>query len=143
MHNAVQSIIAVGSGAIFGKGYGQGTQSILRFLPERHTDFIFATLSEELGFLGTLLIIVTFSFLLYRIFVISRKTKDVFVKIFAICTFNLLSVQFFINSGMNIGIVPIVGVTLPFVSYGGSSLLSCFIILGLLTSMNKGLSKRR
>lgn len=136
-YNAIQSVIAVGSGMILGKGFGQGTQSILRFLPERHTDFIFATLSEELGLVGSVLIILTFSFLLYRIFLISRKTDDSFAKIFAISAFFLIAIQFFVNIGMNVGIVPIVGVSLPFVSYGGSSLLANFMLLGFLSSMSK------
>lgn len=141
-YNAIQSVIAVGSGMIFGKGYGQGTQSILRFLPERHTDFIFATLSEELGFVGSLLIIITFCFLFYKIFIITKRTQDSFVRIFSITGFFLLLVQFFVNAGMNIGVMPIVGVTLPFVSYGGSSLLSSFILLGILSSMSKDLKRK-
>lgn len=140
-YNAIQSVIAVGSGMILGKGFGQGTQSILRFLPERHTDFIFATLSEELGLVGSLLIILSFSFLLYRIFIISRKTSDSFAKIFSMSAFFLIAVQFFVNTGMNVGIVPIVGVSLPFVSYGGSSLLANFILLGFLSSMSKDTRK--
>jgi len=136
-YNAIQSVIAVGSGMVFGKGFGQGTQSVLRFLPERHTDFIFATLSEELGFVGASLMITAYFFLLYRILVIAREAKEKFIKVFAVCSFFLLAAQFFVNVGMNIGIVPIVGVSLPFVSYGGSSLLSSFILLGFLTSMGK------
>ncbi|MEK7559303.1 MAG: FtsW/RodA/SpoVE family cell cycle protein [Patescibacteria group bacterium] len=140
-YNAIQSVIAVGSGMILGKGFGQGTQSILRFLPERHTDFIFATLSEELGLVGSVLIISTFSFLLYRILIISKKTNDSFIKIFSMSVFFLIAVQFFVNAGMNIGIVPIVGVSLPFVSYGGSSLVANFILLGFLSSMSKDVRK--
>lgn len=140
-YNAIQSVIAVGSGMVFGKGFGQGTQSILRFLPERHTDFIFATLSEELGLVGSIIIILTFSFLLYRILIISRKTDDSFVKIFSMSVFFLIAVQFFVNAGMNVGIAPVVGVSLPFVSYGGSSLLANFILLGFLSSMSKDVRK--
>jgi rod shape determining protein RodA len=136
-YNAIQSIIAVGSGMIIGKGFGQGTQSGLRFLPERHTDFIFATISEQLGFIGTLLLLLTFAFFLYRIFVIYQKSRDRFCKTFAAVAFFIILTQFFVNVGMNIGVIPIVGVTLPFMSYGGSSLLSNFIILGLLTAVNK------
>ncbi len=140
-YNAIQSIIAVGSGMIIGKGFGQGTQSSLRFLPERHTDFIFATISEQLGFIGTTVILITFGFLLFRIFVIYQDSRDRFCKTFAATGFFIILMQFFINVGMNIGIIPIVGVTLPFVSYGGSSLLSNFIILGLLTAVNKATKK--
>lgn len=141
-YNAIQSVIAVGSGMFLGKGFGQGTQSILRFLPERHTDFMFATLSEELGFIGSFGIILAFSAILYRIYTIFQRTNDNFVKIFSISAFFLLLVQLFINVGMNIGIVPIVGVSLPFVSYGGSSLLSNFMLLGLVSSMSKGLKRK-
>ena len=140
-YNAMQSIIAVGSGMIIGKGFGQGTQSGLRFLPERHTDFIFATISEQLGFIGTLVIIVAFIFLFYRIFIIFTTSKDRFCKTFAAVAFFTILIQFFINIGMNIGIIPIVGVTLPFMSSGGSSLLSNFIILGLLSAVNKSSRK--
>lgn len=135
-YNAIQSIIAVGSGMLMGKGLGQGTQSGLRFLPERHTDFIFATISEQLGFIGGVLILASFGFILYRIFVIYENSND-FSKIFAGTAFFLILIQFFVNVGMNVGLLPVVGVTLPFVSYGGSSLLSSFILLGLLSSIEK------
>lgn len=136
-YNAIQSIIAVGSGMLFGKGLGEGTQSGLRFLPERHTDFIFATLSEEFGFLGGLVLFLCFMFLLYRIYKLLIAIDDRYLKLFCACTFFLFLVQLFFNIGMNIGVLPIVGITLPFVSYGGSSLLSNFIFLGLISSINK------
>ncbi len=136
-YNAIQSVIAVGSGMLLGKGFGQGTQSGLRFLPERHTDFIFASISEQLGFVGTALILICFVVILYRIFLISKNSDDRFSKIFAASIFFLILIQAFINIGMNIGVLPIVGVTLPFVSYGGSSLLSNFIILGLLSAISR------
>lgn len=137
-YNAIQSVIAVGSGMLLGRGLGLGTQSGLRFLPERHTDFIFATLSEELGMIGGILVLITFAFLLHRIFAIFRNQDELFGKTFSAIAFSLVFVQFFINIGMNIGILPIVGITLPFVSYGGSSLLSNFILLGILSAMDKG-----
>ncbi len=137
-YNAIQSVIAVGSGMLFGRGLGLGTQSGLRFLPERHTDFIFATLSEELGLVGTILVIVTFIFLLYRIFKIFQNQDELFNKTFAAIAFSLILLQFFVNAGMNMGMLPIVGITLPFISYGGSSLLSNLIFLGILSSMDKG-----
>jgi rod shape determining protein RodA len=114
-----------------------GTQSGLRFLPERQTDFIFATLSEELGIIGSLLVIVAFIYLLYRIFVIFREQEDLSAKIFAAVAFAIIFIQFFVNVSMNMGMLPIVGITLPFVSYGGSSLLSNFILLGILCSMSR------
>ncbi|MEK7092568.1 MAG: FtsW/RodA/SpoVE family cell cycle protein, partial [Patescibacteria group bacterium] len=134
-YNALQSIIAVGSGMFLGKGMSERTQSALSFLPEHHTDFIFATISEGLGFVGSLGIIVVFGFLLYRIYAISAEADDVFCKLYASAVFGFIFIQFFINVGMNIGIVPVVGITLPFVSYGGSSLLSNFIMLGFITSV--------
>ena len=136
-YNAIQAVIAVGSGMILGKGLGQGTQAGLRFLPEQHTDFIFATISEELGFIGALAVIICFAVIFYRLYLIIKNSEEKFSKIFSIIVFLILFVHFFINVGMNIGIVPIVGVTLPFVSYGGSSLLSNLILLGLLFAVNK------
>ena len=136
-YNVIQSVIAVGSGMIIGKGLGQGTQSGLRFLPERHTDFIFATISEQLGFMGALIILTCFAFLLYKIYKIYLNSDDSFCKIFSVIVFFSFLIQIFVNIGMNLGIVPVVGVTLPFVSYGGSSLLSNFIFLGFLSSVYK------
>lgn len=134
-YNAVQAVIAVGSGMLIGKGLGQGTQSGLKFLPERHTDFIFATLSEDLGFVGAALVLIAFGFLLYRLYVIAQQARTKQEKIFIIATFSLLLMQTFVNIGMNIGLLPIVGVPLPFVSYGGSSLLSNAIFLGIASSI--------
>lgn len=134
-YNGIQAIIAVGSGMLWGKGLGQGTQSMLKFLPEQHTDFIFATLSEALGFVGAAVVIISFGFLLYRLYQIARRSQEQSEKIFVFATFSLLFLQFFINVGMNIGLLPIVGVPLPFVSYGGSSLLSNAIFLGIASSI--------
>jgi rod shape determining protein RodA len=136
-YNAIQSVIAVGSGMLIGRGLGLGTQSGLRFLPERSTDFIFASLSEELGMVGAVLVTATFVFLLYRIITIFLNQDELFNKMFSAAAFSLIFLQFFVNIGMNIGILPIVGITLPFVSYGGSSLLSSFILLGILSGMSK------
>ena len=135
-YNSIQALIAVGSGEFFGKGLSEGTQSSLRFLPERQTDFIFATIAEGLGFVGALLIVVAILILCYRVYRIFASTKDTFVRIFAACAFGFFLIPSFVNIGMNVGIVPIVGVTLPFVSFGGSSLLSNFIFLGILSSMS-------
>lgn len=141
-YNAIQSVIAVGSGMLFGRGLGLGTQSGLRFLPERHTDFIFATLSETLGIVGGFIVLLAFAFLLYRIFTIFLNQEDLFGKLFAVAAFSIIFFQFFINIGMNIGILPIVGITLPFLSYGGSSLLSNFILLGILSATNSKTSRK-
>lgn len=135
-YNSIQALIAVGSGAFLGKGLSEGTQSGLRFLPERQTDFIFATIAEGLGFVGAVIIVVALFFLCYRIFVIYMRTKDPFSRIFAAIAFSFILIPAFVNIGMNIGIMPIVGVTLPFVSFGGSSLLSNFIFLGILSAIS-------
>jgi rod shape determining protein RodA len=135
-YNVIQAIIAVGSGMFFGKGLSVGTQSGLRFLPERHTDFIFASLSEGLGFIGALIVIISFALLCYRIYLIYKNTDDLFEKVFTVGAFFFFLIQFFFNVGMNVGFLPIVGVTLPFISFGGSSLLSSFIFLGFLSALS-------
>lgn len=136
-YNAIQAVIAVGSGMIIGKGLGLGTQSSLRFLPEQHTDFIYATISEELGFLGAVIIIICFSVIFFRLYHLIKNSDDKFFRIFSIIAFLIIFIHFAVNIGMNLAVVPIVGVTLPYVSYGGSSLLSNFILLGLLFALNK------
>lgn len=136
-YNLIQAIIAVGSGQFFGKGFSQGTQSGLAFLPERHTDFIFASLAEGLGFVGALIVVFAFLLLGYRIYKLAMQAEDTFSRLFAGSALIILFINFFVNIGMNIGIVPVVGVTLPFVSYGGSSLVSNFVLLGILSSMRK------
>lgn len=134
-YNSIQAIIAVGSGTFFGRGWFQGTQSTLRFLPERHTDFIFATIAEGLGFIGAAIIVLAFAFLCFRVYLVFKNSEDKFSRVFTACCFGFLLIQGFINIGMNIGILPVVGVTLPFVSYGGSSLISNSIFLGILTAI--------
>lgn len=136
-YNAVQAVIAVGSGQFFGRGLGRGTQSHLRFLPEFHTDFIFATLVEELGFLGGVALLLCYAFLLWRIIapLVRGRVQDIFHFAYAVGLFAMLLVQIFINAGMNMGIIPVTGITLPFVSYGGSSLLSIAISFGILWSL--------
>lgn len=136
-YNALQSMISVGSGGWFGKGFGHATQSLLQFLPERHTDFIFATLSETFGFLGVTIVLVLFTFLLWKIYQLAAFSHDAFVYLVIMGFYMVILTHAFLNIGMNIGIVPIVGITLPFVSYGGSSLLTNFIILGILTSLGR------
>lgn len=141
-YNSIQAIIAVGSGMWLGKGLSESTQSGLRFLPERHTDFMFATFTEEFGFIGSIVILLCFAFLGYRLYRIFSRTDDLFGKVFTAGALSLLLIQFFLNIGMNIGIVPVVGVILPFLSFGGSSLLSNFILLGMVSSIGKSIKKR-
>lgn len=141
-YNAIQSIIAVGSGMLFGRGLQLGTQSSLLFLPERHTDFIFAMLSEDLGFVGVMLLFFCFAALFYRIYRLFINADHTFEKMFIACAFYLFFVQFFVNAGMNMGLLPIVGVTLPFVSYGGSSLVSNFVLLGFLSAISNTIKEK-
>ncbi len=141
-YNVVQSMISVGSGGFFGKGFGESTQSILKFLPERHTDFIFATISESLGLVGAGLILFLYFFLLYKIYKISKNIDDTFSYLVIMGFYFLFLSHLFFNIGMNIGIVPVVGITLPFVSYGGSSLLTNFIILGIISSIASSFENR-
>lgn len=141
-YNLIQAIIAVGSGQLIGKGFSQGSQSGLAFLPERHTDFIFASVAEGLGFIGCAIIVITFTFLGYRIYRICQAAEDPFSKLLTALIFVMIYINFFVNIGMNIGILPVVGVTLPFVSFGGSSLLANFILLGMLSSISTSLKHR-
>ncbi len=141
--NLIQSKIAVGSGQLFGRGLGRGTQSHLQFLPERHTDFIFASLAEELGFIGSLILILLFFFLLLKILLLAVNSRDRFASLVCIGVFSLLFIQVFVNLGMNLGLLPITGLTLPLISYGGSSLLSTMIALGIISSIAKDKDKKR
>lgn len=138
-YNALQAMIAVGSGQFIGRGLGRGTQSHLRFLPEHHTDFIFATLVEELGFLGGILLFGLYALLLVRIiFPFLREAHhDLGTFAYSIGLFAMLFSQIVINTGMNMGLIPITGITLPFVSYGGSSILSLAIAFGFLWAIQR------
>ncbi len=142
-YNSIQAIIAVGSGTFFGKGWFQGTQSSLRFLPERHTDFIFATLAEGIGFIGAAVVVLTFAFLCYRAYLIFKNAEDSFSRIFAASAFGFFLIQGAVNIGMNIGYLPVVGVTLPFVSFGGNSLVANFVFLGILAAISASQKKER
>lgn len=136
-YHIIQSVITVGSGGFLGRGLGMGTQSQLSFLPEHHTDFIFASLAEELGFLGAMMVIVSYFVLLYKILTISHKSDSLFGSLIGFGIFSQLLFQVFVNIGMNIGIMPITGITLPLVSYGGSSFVSIMISLGIVESIAK------
>jgi len=142
-YNAIQALISIGSGGLFGKGLGEGTQSVLRFLPERQTDFIFASVSEGLGFIGGAGIICLLCFLLYRMYRLSKPIDDLYPYLIVMGVFFLTLVQTVTNIGMNMGMMPIIGVTLPFVSYGGSSLVTNFILLGIVSSVGYEYKKRQ
>ncbi|MDR2104132.1 MAG: rod shape-determining protein RodA [Deferribacteraceae bacterium] len=134
-YQALQSRIAVGSGGINGKGYLKGTQSHLRFIPERHTDFIFSVINEEFGFMGGGGLVLIFMMLILRIISISAELKEPQGKLVCMAAAAFLLFQFFLNSAMTIGLAPIVGIPLPFVSYGGSSLIAYVAMMGLVNSV--------
>lgn len=127
--NVTQSKIAIGSGGFFGKGYLEGTQTKFDFVPEQHTDFIFCTLGEEFGWTGSLVVIVLFCALLIRLVMLAERQKNRFSRIYGYCVISILLFHFMINIAMTIGLFPVVGIPLPFFSYGGSSLWSFTILL--------------
>lgn len=130
-YHSIQSMISVGSGKILGRGLGKGVQTQLAFLPERHTDFIFASIAEELGFVGSLVILLGLFFILWRITLIVENAKGPQARAFVSGVFLVLFVQTIVHVGMNMGLLPITGVPLPLVSAGGSSLLATMISLAI------------
>ncbi len=136
-YNVFQSQIAVGSGRIFGKGVGYGTQSRLNFLPEHQTDFIFAAFAEEWGFLGVLFLLSLFLIVIWRILLVAYYAPSNFEALYALGFAILIIGQFIINIGMNIGLLPVAGLALPFVSYGGSHIFAEMVGLGILMGMRR------
>lgn len=136
-YNANQSMIAVGSGEVWGKGIGYGTQSRLNFLPEYQTDFIFASFAEEWGFIGVILIFLLYGILIWRILLNALYGATNFETLFGVGIAILFIAHFLIHIGMNIGLLPVTGTTVPFMSYGGTNLLSSFTGLGVLMGMRK------
>jgi rod shape determining protein RodA len=136
-YNTIQATIAVGSGGAFGRGLGFGSQSQLRFLPETQTDFVFSVIGEELGLAGVAVVLALYGLLFYRLLQIARTTKDDFVALVASGAAILFFSQFFINIGANIGLLPVTGVTMPFVSAGGSSLVANLLLIGIVESLNR------
>ena len=134
-YNVIQSLIAVGSGGLFGKGFGMGSQSHLNFLPAYWTDFILASFLEEWGFIGFMVLILFFISLLFFILGVSFKAKDFLGVSLSIGVFIILFSQFFINVGMNLGLMPITGIPLPFMTYGGSALVTNLAMMGLVQSI--------
>lgn len=134
-YNVLQSMVAVGSGGLTGKGIGHGSQSQLNFLPEKHTDFIFAVISEELGLIGGGIIIFLYGLFLYRIARIAEMARDNTGYLIAVGILALFFIHILINLGMNMGFLPVTGLPAPFLSYGGSALLAFFLALGLLLSV--------
>jgi len=134
-YNVRQSKITVGSGGFYGKGFGEATQSQLQFLPVSHIDFIFAGWAEATGFIGSSFMVFLFAFLIYRIFSIATVSKDKFGYVICNCIGAIITFQSFVNIGMNIGLMPVTGIPLPFVSYGGTSLIISSVLLGLCQSV--------
>lgn len=134
-YNVIQSTIAVGSGRLLGKGWLQGTQSQLRFVPEHHTDFIFSVLAEEWGLLGSLGLILLFTILLLQALRIARQARDFEGSLIAIGLTTLLATQVVVNLSVAIGLLPVTGMTLPMISYGGSSLITNLCLIGILQNI--------
>ncbi|HEY8484808.1 MAG TPA: rod shape-determining protein RodA [Longimicrobiales bacterium] len=130
-YHVIQSRVAIGSGGLFGKGFTLGTQKRLAFLPEQHTDFIFSVIGEEFGFVGTFTVLIAFAVVLWRLARIAERVADPFAGIVVFGIFGAWFAHVMVNIGMTVGVMPITGIPLPFLSYGGSFLLASFLALGL------------
>lgn len=139
--NVTQSKIAIGSGGFWGKGFLEGTQTKFDFVPEQSTDFIFCTIGEEQGWVGSTILIGLFMFLLTRIVMIAERQKSVFGRTYGYCVASIIFFHFLVNVGMTIGLAPVVGIPLPFFSYGGSSLWSFTILLFILIAIDANRSQ--
>jgi len=135
-YHTIQSMIAIGSGGGFGKGWGQGSQTNLNFLPEANTDFIFAVYAEEFGFFGVILIFALFLFIIYRIFNLANDMQDTFSKLLTVSLGASIFAAIFVNIAMISGLVPVVGLPLPFMSYGGTSMVVSLISIGIIMNLN-------
>lgn len=134
-YNINQSKIAIGSGGLTGKGFGHGTQSQLNFLPEKYADFIFAAIAEESGFFGVTMLFIIFACVFWQIFSVIKKINDSFGKLLIFGSGVMIFSGFFINIGSNLALMPVTGIPLPFISYGGSSLIATLITVGLIQSV--------
>ena len=134
--NITQSKIAIGSGGILGKGLLQGTQTGLNFVPIQSTDFIFSVIGEEFGYVGSMIFIILYSIFLYRVLILSENQKDKFARVFGYCTFSIIFFHFSVNISMTLGLFPVIGIPLPFISYGGSSLLSFSLLVFVFLKLN-------
>jgi rod shape determining protein RodA len=135
-YNVNQSKIAIGSGGVFGKGFLNGTQTKLKYVPEQDTDFIFCTVGEEHGFFGSILVLTFYAFLLIRLLAIAERQRHAFSRVYGYCVASILLFHFVINVGMVLGLMPVIGIPLPFFSYGGSSLWSFTILLFILIKLD-------
>lgn len=134
-YNTIQAKVAIGSGGLFGKGFMQGNQTQLQYIPEQWTDFIYCVIGEEFGFIGSMFVLVLFMYLFLRILKVASSTKDEFLSLTLIGILSVYIVHFLINIGMVVGILPVIGIPLPFVSYGGSSLLVNMFMLGIIANV--------
>jgi rod shape determining protein RodA len=136
-YTMIQSKIAIGSGGLFGKGWMSGTQNQLNFLPERHTDFIFSVVGEEWGFAGGLLVIILFLFLIIRILSVAERTNDIYGRLIVVGVASMISFQVIVSIAMTAGLMPVVGLPLPFISYGGSSLITMWTAIALVINVDR------
>ena len=134
--NVTQSKIAIGSGSFLGKGYMEGSQTSFNFVPFQSTDFIFSVIGEEFGYLGSMIFIILYFILLYRVLILAENQKDKFARVFGYSVFSIIFFHFFVNISMTLGLFPVVGIPLPFVSYGGSSLLSFSLLIFIFLKLN-------
>ncbi|QKD81682.1 rod shape-determining protein RodA [Thermoleptolyngbya sichuanensis A183] len=135
-YHLIQSRIAIGAGGLFGRGLNQGTQTQLNFIPEQHTDFIFSAIGEELGFVGCVAVLICFWLVCFRLVIIAQNAKDNFGSLLAIGVLAMIVFQVLVNIGMTIGLAPITGIPLPWLSYGRSALLTNFVAIGLVESVH-------
>ena len=135
-YNVNQSKIAIGSGGMFGKGYLNGTQTKLKYVPEQDTDFIFCTVGEEWGFLGSSILLIIYLWLLLRIIRIAERQTEIFNRVYGYSVASIIFFHLTINVGMVLGLVPVIGIPLPFLSYGGSSLWSFTVMLFILLRLD-------
>ncbi len=140
-YNVNQSMIAIGSGGVFGKGYLQGTQTAYGFVPEQSTDFIFCTVGEEWGFVGSAALILLYVFLIFRIIHDAERSREAFTRIYGYCVACCIFMHLFINIGMTVGLMPVIGIPLPFVSYGGSSLWGFTMLLFIFIALDRNEKK--
>jgi rod shape determining protein RodA len=139
-YQIIQSKVAVGSGRFWGKGFLQGTQTKLSFLPEQHTDFIFSVFGEQFGFLGVLILILLFFLLVYRCFSVAKESRNRFINLLSVGIGSILGLHIFTNIAMTVGMMPVTGIPLPLLSYGGSFIFTCMILLGLIISARRGMT---
>lgn len=135
-YQVIQSQVAIGSGGLWGKGFGQGTQTHLKFLPEQHTDFIFTVIGEEWGFVGVSFTLLLYLILVYLSYQTAYKLKDKYSSLVVVGLTSILLFHIVINIAMTVGLMPVTGLPLPFLSYGGTFVLTCSLIIGLILNMS-------